>query len=344
MAKWGEGDPRWIVEERADATNVNNWHWTEKNATQWSKDKLNELLLGFEIKDKAGTCIIKEIDKIEGEATANNRKAKLIFFYEWALTLKWLGNVPGISKTVEGSIVIPNLSDENSADEVDVDVTVTTSGSEGEALKTMLRTTGTKLVREQLGKYIKSLKEDFTQGMILPKKDEEKKNGELTKPEAVKATGVKLPGSTSSPDIQKLSLGTKIETENYECHETFKCPPVELFNVLTQPELLRAFTNAEARVDTSVGGKFSLLGGHVTGEFTELIANKKIVQKWRYKTWPEAHYSTVTILLTDKGDSTDLRLTQKGIPSSEVETTKEGWQRHFWEAIKRTFGFGAFLF
>ena len=27
MAKWGDGDPRWIVEERADATNVNNWHW-----------------------------------------------------------------------------------------------------------------------------------------------------------------------------------------------------------------------------------------------------------------------------------------------------------------------------
>lgn len=27
MAKWGEGDPRWIVEQRADATNVNNWHW-----------------------------------------------------------------------------------------------------------------------------------------------------------------------------------------------------------------------------------------------------------------------------------------------------------------------------
>lgn len=27
MARWGEGDPRWIVEERPDATNVNNWHW-----------------------------------------------------------------------------------------------------------------------------------------------------------------------------------------------------------------------------------------------------------------------------------------------------------------------------
>ena len=40
MAKWGEGDPRWIVEERPDATNVNNWHWTEKNADQWSKAKI----------------------------------------------------------------------------------------------------------------------------------------------------------------------------------------------------------------------------------------------------------------------------------------------------------------
>jgi hypothetical protein len=43
MAKWGEGDPRWIVEERADATNVNNWHWSEKNANKWSKEKLKML-------------------------------------------------------------------------------------------------------------------------------------------------------------------------------------------------------------------------------------------------------------------------------------------------------------
>ena len=50
MAKWGEGDPRWIVEERPDATNVNNWHWTEKNADQWSKNKLKVLLRFFQRK------------------------------------------------------------------------------------------------------------------------------------------------------------------------------------------------------------------------------------------------------------------------------------------------------
>ena len=27
MAKIGEGDPRWIVSERQDGRNVNQWHW-----------------------------------------------------------------------------------------------------------------------------------------------------------------------------------------------------------------------------------------------------------------------------------------------------------------------------
>jgi len=38
-------------------------------------------------------CEIKEVTKIEGEASANNRKAKLFFFYEWEITAKWTGIV-----------------------------------------------------------------------------------------------------------------------------------------------------------------------------------------------------------------------------------------------------------
>ena len=45
MAKWGEGDPRWIVEERPDATNINNWHWTENKADAWSKAKFKVSLM-----------------------------------------------------------------------------------------------------------------------------------------------------------------------------------------------------------------------------------------------------------------------------------------------------------
>ena len=40
---------------------------------------------------KVGNVVIEEVDKCDGEARANNRKGKLIFFYEWEITLKWKG-------------------------------------------------------------------------------------------------------------------------------------------------------------------------------------------------------------------------------------------------------------
>jgi hypothetical protein len=33
------------------------------------------------------------LSKIEGEASANNRKGKLIFFYEWEVTGEWKGKL-----------------------------------------------------------------------------------------------------------------------------------------------------------------------------------------------------------------------------------------------------------
>ena len=47
MAKLGEGDDRWIVKERDDGKNCNNWHWSETNLTEWSKERLTELLVGI---------------------------------------------------------------------------------------------------------------------------------------------------------------------------------------------------------------------------------------------------------------------------------------------------------
>uniref|UniRef100_A0A915CY24 Uncharacterized protein n=1 Tax=Ditylenchus dipsaci TaxID=166011 RepID=A0A915CY24_9BILA len=45
VAKWSEGDPRCLVEERTDGRNVNNWHWVEKNATPWSENCLKKLFI-----------------------------------------------------------------------------------------------------------------------------------------------------------------------------------------------------------------------------------------------------------------------------------------------------------
>ena len=73
MAKWEDKDPKWIVQERQDGSNVNGvgeqstriwyrssfrlktadyhigtgWHWEEKNQMSWSRQKLEDLLVGM---------------------------------------------------------------------------------------------------------------------------------------------------------------------------------------------------------------------------------------------------------------------------------------------------------
>lgn len=172
MAKWGEGDPRWIVEDRPDAKNVNNWHWTEKNATPWSKDRIKTLFKDFPIKEGDIDCKVTEVDKIDGEATANNRKGKLIFFYEWNIVMKWRGYMPGQETASDGTITIPNLSEENDLDEVDITIAINESNEYADRLKKFMYNVGRNIIRQQLGVYLKELREEFSKGLILPKKDD----------------------------------------------------------------------------------------------------------------------------------------------------------------------------
>lgn len=176
MAKWGEGDPRWIVEERPDAINVNNWHWTEKEASPWSKETFEQLFVGLVIEQSnIGKATIESLGAVQGEACINNRKAKLIYIYDWDLELKWTGCVNGNGQIVNGLIRIPNLSDENDIDEIDVSVTINDDDKKAhpeisDSLKEMVRRNGVKVLREKCEQYIKMLKTEFSGGVILPTK------------------------------------------------------------------------------------------------------------------------------------------------------------------------------
>ena len=141
-----------------------------------------------------GNVILEEVEKCEGEARANNRKGKLIFFYEWDIAVKWKGHANGkdtevvhvrpiaqsllmfffLLSQVTGKIEIPNLSEEHEdMEDVDVDVSLTTKGPEATVLKEMLRKgPGAKKVRELLSNYVLALKNEYSSGLILPKKDQ----------------------------------------------------------------------------------------------------------------------------------------------------------------------------
>jgi len=129
MAKWGEGDPRWIVEERSDSHNVNNWHWKECDANKWSEERLKLLFTSIEVAEGPFAFKITKLSTCKGEAMASNRKNKLICYWDFELELKWQCTKKvnrDDTITVQGTIKCPNFSQENMEDmEDDIDLSST---------------------------------------------------------------------------------------------------------------------------------------------------------------------------------------------------------------------------
>ncbi|KAM7376376.1 hypothetical protein PAMP_006117 [Pampus punctatissimus] len=240
----------------------------------------------------------------------------------------------------KGTIEVPNLSDENDMEDLDIGVSLNKDEPET-PLTSLMKTKGVEKIREVLGSYVGFLKSEFTQGMILPTANGVAKLDSTSQSKAkLNKTQISSSGSTAAP----INTGVKIPTCKFSIKETFLTSPAELYRVFLNQEMVQAFTHAPATVDGERGGKFRLLDGNVFGEFTELIPDEKIVMKWRYNNWPCEHYATITMTFLDRSSETELKVECRGVPDSEEERTKEGWKRYYFEAIKQTFGYGARLF
>ncbi|XP_014664143.1 PREDICTED: activator of 90 kDa heat shock protein ATPase homolog 1-like [Priapulus caudatus] len=328
---------------------------TEKNATAWSKDKITSLFTDMEIQDDAYKVIIKSIDDITGEAFANNRKGKLIFFYEWEIKLEWEGWLRKTQKVCKGTITIPNLSEEHhDPEEVDVDVSLSVEDDEGYMVKEFLRVAGVKEVRTKIAIYISDLQIEYSKGLLLPSKD-----GKLPALE-VKGGGRTIVSGAKKPEEEdeqtKRVRETKEKLKNLHSKsteqfsktrvtlsETFKCTADELYAALVVPEQVRAWTGSPAEIDGQSGGKFSMFSGNVEGTFLDLRPGSQIIQRWRFKDWPAGHTSMVTINIRETNDGTIMDVSQTSIPADQYDKTNDGWKRYYFQAIKARMGFGSLL-
>lgn len=344
MAKWGEGDPRWIVEERADAHNVNNWHWRESDATQWSKNKFNELLDGMAIEDEnVGSCTLSSIT-CEGEASVSNRKNKIICFYEWNIKGKWKGRVKGDDTVYKGDLVVENMSEEYTPDEVDVEIKINKENKERPELKLLMKTLGVALVREKLEAYLTSLRSQYATQLILPPKDAKpvpKESSSNSSTNSMKTKMENLAVNDAMKQKENKNTGIKISTKKITMSETFMTTVEELYLTLTLKDRVSAWSRGEVKQNADVGSAMILFDKNVEVEFTELLQNERIGMKWRMKSWLAGHYSNVTLSLTQTVDGAKLTLEQSGVPENAVEATMQGWKRYYWQSIKMTFGYGA---
>uniref|UniRef100_A0A2D4KWA7 Activator of Hsp90 ATPase homologue 1/2-like C-terminal domain-containing protein n=2 Tax=Micrurus TaxID=8634 RepID=A0A2D4KWA7_9SAUR len=206
----------------------------------------------------------------------------------------------------------------------------------------LMKQEGAKQISNAMETYISTLKTEFTQGMILPTLNGEQ--SESQNHSVHKADKHKINEQVAGNSSASKSVGVKIPTCKINLKDIFLTSPEDLYRVFITQEMVQAFTHSPAVVEADKGGKFQLLNGSVTGEFIELVSAKQIAMKWRFKSWPEGHFATIVLTFIDKGNETEVCLEGKGIPASEEERTKEGWQRYYFEGIKQTFGYGARLF
>ncbi|CAD7698022.1 unnamed protein product [Ostreobium quekettii] len=357
MAKFGEGDPRWIVEHRDDGRNINNWHWTETDCMGWAKARLGELCSGLVLLDatEGGTgATTTEVKSVKGEAFVNQRKGKMIVSYELEMRIGWAGEVRdaegGVAAKGKGTVHLPYLGVENEDETPEVRVEVEVDDKVGAALKEAIRTKGKKNLLDALSKFTKELKAG---GPVKPLSGEvPQAQGPTTEAPVeastatVAAASVAAPGNNGS--MQKVKKTKGRSKGKLHMEERFYGSPRDLYECFTNPGKMQAFTQSAAKVDVRPDGEFSWFGGSVSGRFIELEQDKKLSMKWRFNNWEEGCFSQVVLDFDSPATGTTVvKLQQSGIPSEDrygnedvIRVTENGWRTQIFHRIRGVFGYG----
>ncbi|KAF1377092.1 hypothetical protein PFLUV_G00218340 [Perca fluviatilis] len=323
---------------------------TERDVSGWSSERLRQLLLAVRVEGPEGAGQLTDVDKLDGEASINNRKGKLFFFYEWTLTASWLGTTSSGVK-YRGTVHVANLSDENEADDLDISVSLCKDQPDTPLLG-LMRTRGVQEVRRVLAQYVQQLKSEFSQGMILPSNQQQKTPQPPTQKKkplqtsqsqispAPRASSGPAPRCSSGP-APRASSGPAPSpaTCSFNLKETFQTSAAELYTTFISQEFVQVFTRSAAVVDGRRGGRFQMMDGSVSGEFTQLVPERSIQMRWRFRTWPSDCYAAVSLELQQRGDETELSMACSGVPAAEEDATREGWRRFYFQAIRQTFGY-----
>jgi len=343
MALKGQGDPRWLVSARDDGKNVNNWHWTESDYTNWAKGRLAELLDGIEI-DTSKAHVTTKDTSTTGEVTVNTRKGKTILFYELDVTVKWTGEWKDEVEERKGTIHLPYISEENDDDDFEIKFTTEKDDDIGYKLKEELKKQIVPILRQRVPTMLKELRDNTVSKTNLKLKDapsakvldKEEVFSALKTADKTSTAETKAAASPATPTASK-----KVSTSSFTTKEKFVCSPEDLYSSILDPNRVRAYAGGDADISPETGKKFRLFGGNVQGENVHLDRPNKIVQKWRFSDWPEGHYSNVEMIIEHKNGKTMLTLTQTGVPEDDRDKTMGGWKDNYFRRIKGIFGFGS---
>ncbi|KAL2501575.1 Aha1 domain-containing protein [Forsythia ovata] len=355
MARMGDGDKRWIVEDRPDGTNVHNWHWAETDCLDWSRNFLSNLLSNKPILSGDDNLYLrtKTLQKCDGEAYVNVRKGKIIPGYELNLILTYEAEArdsdgTSVILSTEGSVEIPYISDENAGEDPEIKITIKDEGPIGRRLKDAFIAKGKPFVLEKVGEYV----DVMAKGGPAKEELEVKKVG-VKKPSSAAGTASNVGDNSGNNRDSSVKESKKKEKrkegfKTIKMSEKFSCRARDLYEILMDENRWKGFSQSNARISKEVGGEFSIFDGSVTGTNVELQEAKLIIQNWRFGSWPDGIVSKVCLTFEEPEPGvTVVKLTHTDVPeedrygnSTVVENTERGWRDLIFHRIRAVFGFG----
>ncbi|RNF26463.1 putative activator of 90 kDa heat shock protein ATPase 1-like [Trypanosoma conorhini] len=327
MARVGEGDPRWIVDDRKDGHNVNSWHWEERDLSSECHEELKRRLKNFLLLKEGDLELrVDELSEISGDVTVAQRKGKMMCYFELKLTLKW-----SAGGDVTGKLTVPEIDHDNFRDEYDITVSSTENDAVSQRADALLRSKGRAAVRQVITKYFDELFETYQIGKNL-------KNASSLPPPAKKSETTPAASDAKSGTAETASKDSV--STRFSWKMRWRVPVEELFTVLMNEQRASVYTRAQAKIDPRSGGAFEFLGGVISGFFVEVVPNATIKMQWRLRSWPAGvHSSVVMALKKEEPGVSSLEFAQVGIPEGELQVVQEGWKANFFDAIKMVFGY-----
>ncbi len=127
-------------------------------------------------------------------------------------------------------------------------------------------------------------------------------------------------------------------SESFEISTVLPASAERIYQAWLSSDEHAAFIGASAEIRPEVGAKFSMWDGYIEGRNEELELNRRIVQSWRTTEFPaESPDSRLEIVLDEVEGGTRLTLYHRDLPDGQGERYREGWEEHYFEAMREYF-------
>lgn len=123
--------------------------------------------------------------------------------------------------------------------------------------------------------------------------------------------------------------------KNIKRYYTLNAGPRDVYNALTNKNMLEIWTGEEAEMEAIPGTSFSLWGGSISGKNVEFVENELIVQQWFFD--EDSEDSLVTMKLHPHKKGTSLELHHTNIPDEAFENISDGWDDDYFGALNELF-------